>query len=265
MNSLRPAPVSGASFDALSLLVCSPFSADPEGTGPRGCLSPGPAGQDLSLGPQALVKLPCAGGRLTPSQLPSLPGRPCPPWPLLLGSCPLLSCFAHGTVSQFQIPPICHAAQVSLQPGPCLPHPALSCPVSGSCVVRVSSSRSTPAPLQSPSSLTSPSQMPVDASALDTPPPQPGPHLAPWFCLPEHRLPVPPRLHASRAPLPAPPRVPRPCLCPSTSPEHPCLPLHPEVAARLTNPSACFRDPRAENSKGTRARPGVLGLTCVCM
>lgn len=96
VNSLLPAPVSRASLDALSLLVCSLFSADPEGAGPCGCLSPGPAGQDLSLGPQALVKLLCAGGRLTPSQLPSLPGRPCPPWPLLLGPCPLLSCFAHG-------------------------------------------------------------------------------------------------------------------------------------------------------------------------
>lgn len=95
VNSLLPAPVSRASLDALSLLVCSLFSADPEGAGPCGCLSPGPAGQDLSLGPQALVKLLCAGGQadalpasLSPrTPLPALASPPGPlPPPFLLRS-----------------------------------------------------------------------------------------------------------------------------------------------------------------------------------
>ena len=158
-------------------------------------------------------------------------------------------------VSQFQIPSICHASQVSLQPGPCLPHSRLFGPVSGSRVTRVSFNTFTPAPLQSPSSLAPSLQVPCDPATLEAPPPQPGPHVAPWFCLPENWLLASPPPHAPRAPLPAPP-----CTLSSPSP-----PLHPEVAARLTNPSACFRGPRAENLQGTRAQPGVLGLTCVCM
>ena len=135
---------------------------------------------------------------------------------------PSFSAALTRTVSQFQVSSICRRLPVLSPARTCFTRSRLFCPVSGSYVTDTSLNTFTPAPLQSPDSLTSSFQVPLDPSVSPLPLGSPSlPFKSPWLYLPEHGLPVslPPRGPGHRVPAPS-TCTQHPGPRPSTWPEH---------------------------------------------